>query len=284
MAINMTRIAHVVVIALAILLTHGSSLAKDTSRKPGETIKSVQAEGSCAIVGMSAEQSQLLALQRARAAAIEQAAGVSVSSSTLVTNYIVAVDFIKTYSRGFIIKEKVAWLPLGQYQKDSSVAPIPEYRVRIIADVYVPRRMKASISLKAKLNNTIFREGEKVRIAVSTAREAKIAVFNIMADDTIAMLFPNSYEINNTISPKNEWVFPTADSKVEIEMHTMTGHEKDAEAIFVVAVNRLQNVEFMDIFSTAEPMSFSEFFKKLSQIADYSEDVILPYEVIGAEK
>jgi uncharacterized metal-binding protein len=53
---------------------------------PAEALKNIFAEGSCAIVGMSAEQSQLIALQRARAAAIEQAAGVSVTSGTLVTN------------------------------------------------------------------------------------------------------------------------------------------------------------------------------------------------------
>ena len=77
------------------------------------------------------------------------------TSSTLVTNMTVAADFIKTYARGFIVREKVTWLPLEQYQKDASVAPIPEYRVRITADVYVPKRTKASVSLKAKLNNTI---------------------------------------------------------------------------------------------------------------------------------
>lgn len=66
-----------------------------------EIVKNISAEGSCAIVGMSAEQSQLIALQRARASAIEQAASVSVSSSTLVTNMALTADFIKTYSKGF---------------------------------------------------------------------------------------------------------------------------------------------------------------------------------------
>jgi hypothetical protein len=99
-----------------------------------ETVKNVSAEGSCAIVSMSAEQCQLIALQRARAAAIEQAAGMSVASSTLVTNMALTADFIKTYSKGFIIGEKVQWLPLGQYQKDAKTPPIPEYRVKITAD------------------------------------------------------------------------------------------------------------------------------------------------------
>ena len=103
-------------------------------------VRNIQAEGSCAVVGMTSEQCQLLALQRARAAAIEQAAGVAISSSSLVTNSALAGDFIKTYSRGYIVKEKAEWLALTQYQRDSSMAPIPEYRVRILADVYRPAK------------------------------------------------------------------------------------------------------------------------------------------------
>ena len=91
----------------------------------GQIQKGVKAEAACAIVGMSAEQCQLTALQRARAAAIEQAAGVSVTSATLVTNLTLVADFIKTYTRGYIVSEKVTWLPLGQYQKDPASTPIP---------------------------------------------------------------------------------------------------------------------------------------------------------------
>ncbi|MCX7949904.1 MAG: hypothetical protein N2509_07305, partial [Treponemataceae bacterium] len=133
------RICRIVTLIMVFcVLLSSISGAQERRALSGEIKRGVHAEGSCAVVGMSAEQSQLLALQRARAAAIEQAAGVSVSSSTLVTNATVAVDFIRTYARGFIVGEKVTWLPLAQYQKDPSMAPIPEYRVQIVADVYIP--------------------------------------------------------------------------------------------------------------------------------------------------
>lgn len=279
----MHRSCHAIIMIILLLIAiAGTSNAENRVSRSGEIKRSVSAEGSCAIVGMSAEQSQLLALQRARASAIEQAAGVSVSSATLVTNYVVAVDFIKTYARGFIISEKATWLPLGQYQKDPATPPIPEYRVKIVADVYIPGKKTKPLGLKAKLNNTIFRNGEKARVSLSVAGDARIAIFNITADDRVTMLFPNSYETGNLISPKNEWVFPARDSRVDLEMHTFPGHEKDAEALFVVAVDRSRNVEFMDMFTTEGSVGFSEFFRKLSQIADYSEDAILPYEVMGA--
>ena len=89
-------------------------------------VRGVVAQGACAISGMSAEQSQLLALQRARASAIEQAVGVKVASATLVRNGAVAVDLIRTYSRGFVVRETVEWLPIAQYQESRGRPPIPE--------------------------------------------------------------------------------------------------------------------------------------------------------------
>jgi hypothetical protein len=248
---------------------------------PGEVKKGIQAEGACAVVGMSAEQSQLTALQRARAAAIEQAAGVSVTSATLVTNFTVAADFIKTYSRGFIVAEKATWLPLGQYQKDPSTAPIPEYRVKIVADVYIPKQKSKVIGLKADLNNTVFRAGEKAKVTIKTKRTARIALFNIMADDTVALLFPNAYEKENKLAAGVNFVFPAKDAKIEMEMQTLSGHKKDAEAIFIIAWDEAREINILQHFAPGAAIPVSEFFAKLVEIVDGCEDTILPYEVVG---
>ncbi|MDD3249761.1 MAG: DUF4384 domain-containing protein [Smithellaceae bacterium] len=258
-----------------------SAQAANFSKPAGEIKTGIEAEGACAIVGMSAEQCQLAALQRARAAAIEQAAGVSVTSATLVTNLAVAADFIKSYSRGFIVREKAAWLPIGQYQKDSSTVPIPEYRVRINADVYVPARKAKAAGLKAKINNAVFRAGEKARISVDVRKDANIAIFNIMADDRVALVFPNDYESGNLVFAGKNFVFPARDARVELEMQTLAGHRKDAEAFLVVAWDRERGIAVRKIFPSADPMPLDEFFRRLMEIADNCEEVILPYEVIA---
>lgn len=258
---------------LIILLTASASSA--------ETVKNISAEGSCAIVGMSAEQCQLIALQRARAAAIEQASGVSVASSTLVTNMALTADFIKTYAKGFIVNEKVQWLPLSQYQKNPSTPPIPEYRVNIIADVRVPEPKIKPIGLKAKTNSIVFKTGDKAILEVSAGREAKIAVFNITADDKVVMIFPNEHDKDNLISKDKKLSFPDKSTKTEIIMETLQGHKRDAEAFFISGMDTNYHKNFLDIFIPSEPMSFASFFKKYSEIADYAEDVILTYEVVG---
>jgi hypothetical protein len=268
-------------IILLLLALPVSAAAKQNPDRSGEVRKGIQAEGACAIVGMSAEQSQLTALQRARASAIEQAAGVSVTAATLVTNFAVTADFIKTYSRGFILAEKVTWLPLGQYQKDSSTPPIPEYRVKIIADVYIPQQKAKALGLGAKLNNRVFRSGEKARITVRTKKAAGVAIFNIMADDTVSLLFPNAYEKDNRLTAGSDFVFPAKDAKVELEMQTLAGHNKDAEAIFVLAWEASQKIDILQHFAPGEAIPVNEFFAKLADIIDRCEEAILPYEIVA---
>lgn len=258
---------------LMILLTAGISSA--------ETVKNISAEGSCAIVGMSAEQCQLIALQMARASAIEQAAGVSVASSTLVTNMALTADFIKTYSKGFIVKENVQWLPLDQYQKDPSTPPIPEYRVKITADVRVPEPKIKPIGLKAKTNSIVFKSGDKAIVEVSANREARIAIFNITADDKVVMVFPNDHDNDNLISKSTKLIFPDKNTKTELVMETLPGHKRDAEAFFVVAMDADAKKALMDVFPVNNPLNFSAFFSKYSDIADYCEDAIIAYEVVA---
>ena len=248
-----------------------------------EIASKITAEGSCAIMGMSAEECQLIALQRARASAIEQAAGVTVASGTLVTNAILRADFIKTYARGLIVSEKVEWLPLGQYQKDPSTPPIPEYRVKLTADIYVPKTRIQPVGLQARASSAVFKNGERASLEIRTSREARVGIFNITADDKVVMLFPNEHEKENRLAKDRVLVFPEKNSKIELIMQTLPGHKRDAEAFYIVALDSGHPKDFSDLFQPGRPMGFTDFFRKYSEIADSCEDVILPYEVIEAK-
>ncbi|MBE9536356.1 MAG: DUF4384 domain-containing protein [Proteobacteria bacterium] len=243
--------------------------------------KGVEGEGSCAVINMSAEQSQLLALQRARSMAIEKAAGLQVKSSTLITNFELAVDMIRTYSSGYIVKEKVEWLPMGQFRGDNDAVPIPEYRVRIIADIYIPEKKIGPLGLIASLNRTVFRAGESASINIKAERDVQIAIFNFTADDKVFMLFPNPYDGKNRIEKGHSFSYPPGTSPVQLETQNLPGHKKDAEALFVVAMAGDYKREFALLFRPLEAMKFDEFFKKYAEISDYCEDLTLPYEIIS---
>lgn len=272
-------LSSVALAVLSALLVAGGSAAGDQAA--GRIVRGVTAEGACAVFGMSAEQSQLLALQKARASAIEQAAGVRVASATLVRDGAVAVDLIRTYSRGYVVREKVKWLPLAQYQDSPDRPPIPEYRVRITADIAIPERLGRPVGLDAKLDNKVFRAGETARIEIASEREAQVAIFNITADDRVVMLFPHRLEKGNVVGPGKPITFPPEGSRIRLVMQTLPGHARDAEAFFVVAVDREEEVDFRATFGGSAPLPLSVFFDRYTDIASRADEVILPYSVEG---
>lgn len=272
---------HIYLFLAATIALTGSSAMTQQNIPSAQVMEGVKAEGACAVVGMTEKEGQLLALQRARSAAIEQAAGVQVTSASLVTDHVLAVDFIKTYTRGFIIREAVEWMPLGQYQKDPASPPIPEYRVRITADVRLPSRKSPKFGLQAKLNKAVFQGGEKVHLTIHVSRRARIAIFNIRADDKIALLFPHPEDGKNVLSP-GTFVFPAKNSPLELEVEVLPGHRRDAEAYFIAAMAPEHGDDISVQFPVNQPLPFSYFFHTFSSLADFTEDLILPYEVISS--
>lgn len=282
-----TRLCALVVALILVTVPPPCAAGADADR-PGapagsRIVRGIEAEGACAIYGMSAEQSQLTALQKARASSIEKAAGVRVASSTLVRDGMVAVDLIRTFSRGFIVRETVEWLPIAQYQDSPNRPPIPEYRVRIRADVAIPERLAPPLGLSAKISDKVFRNGERARLVVETEKEARIAIFNLTADDKVVMLFPHPYERKNVAAAGKPIRFPPAGSRLEVVMQTLPGHDRDAEAFFVVAVGKDEEIEFSGRFTVGEAMPLSAFFERYAEIAPRANEVILPYVVDGNE-
>jgi hypothetical protein len=231
---------------------------------------------------MNAEQSQFIALQKARAVSIEKATGVRVASSSLVQDGTILADLIRTYFRGFIVREKVEWLPISQNQLSPDRPPIPEYRVRINADVAIPEGVARHTGLSAKLNSRLFRKGEKARLEIVTEKESRVAVFNFTADDQVVMLFPHIFEKENMTSPGKPFKFPPEGSRLDLLMQPLPGHPKDTEAFFVVAVGKEDGVDYMATFGVI-PMPFAAFFERYAKIAPRAEEVILPYVVEGNE-
>jgi len=138
------------------------------------------------------------------------------------------------------------------------------------------------MGLEAKTRGALFKNGERAVVEIKSVREGKAAIFNITADDRVVMLFPNELEKDNLLTKGKEFAFPEKNSKVELILQTLPGHKRDVEAFFVVAMDTGHPREFLDLFTPAQPMSFSAFFRKYAEIADFCEDVILPYEILEA--
>ncbi|GAB1535340.1 hypothetical protein ADMFC3_09710 [Geovibrio sp. ADMFC3] len=246
----------------------------------GRLVKGVTADGSCAVVGMTAEQARLTALQNARMGVIEKAAGVKVSSSTVVTDGRMAADFIRVYASGYIVKEDSLWHDLRQY--NAGGVPVPEYSVTVTADVYVPEK-KNILGLKAELNKMLFREGEKAELKINVKKDARLAVFNIRADDKVEMLYPSQYMKGETVKAGETFIFPGYDAPFELVMGTLEGHKADSEAFLVAVLPAESKLPFSVLFDN-KLYDFSEFFAAYANIADDTEDSLIAYTVLGEGK
>lgn len=248
-----------------------------------EMVQDVIGRGEAAVVGITAEQGQLIALQRARADAVEKAAGTRILGSTLVKDSMLVADFIKTFTRGFIVDEKVKWLPLGTFSENDKSAPIPVYRVEITATIMIPeKKSDPGFFLKASVNKPFYLSGEKAVIKAKVSKKSHIAIFNIRADDRVAMLYPVSNIVKTRELQSGEtFLFPSPNSGLVLEMGTLKGHKQDSEAFMVVAVNAEKNAsfQFADYFSADRLYLVPEFFEAYSSFAEMAVEKILPYEV-----
>lgn len=246
-----------------------------------KVIKGVIGKGEAAVVGVTAEEGRLIALQRAWADAIDQAAGVKIQSAVLVKNTLLVADFLKTFSSGFILEEKVKWLPLADLRENESQAPIPLFRVEIEAAVGVPeRKIDPGFILRAELNRKIFLAGGQARVSATVTRKAHLAVFNLMANDRVVMIYPNPKEAKAILlQPGESFSFPPQGDI--LEMSTLPGHQRDCEAFMITAVPERENTLFCftDYFTYEQEYSIPQFFEIYCRFADLAEEEILPYEV-----
>ena len=250
----------------------------------GEVHEGVIGKGEAAVVGITAEQGQVIALQRARASAVEQAAGVHVLGSTLVRDGALVADFLKCFTRGFITKERVSWLPLSSLQGENQGPPIPLYGVIIEATVVVPaRRIDPAFRLEAALNRAFFHEGDKAIITAKVSQKARVAVFNFTADDRVVMLYPRCQKDERLfVGDCDPFRFPAPGSGILLEMATLPGHSRDSEAFMVVATpaEGKDPVMFLSFFTVNGSYGVPEFFGRYSVFADLVAEQVLPYEMI----
>lgn len=240
-------------------------------------LNNLEAQASSAILNLTAEEAKNLALRRARSMLIEQANGTNISSNTLVKDGALAAEFIKSYSSGIILNEKIEWLPITQYQKNKKTPPIPEYNVKIKGDVLIKEK-ETNLVLKTSINKNIFKNNEKMKINTLASEESDIAIFFLGYDDKIYKLLPG---INEKISiNKNlKTEFPRKNKdEFELEVVVPDNLKKITEALWLIAAKSKDNIPF-NIHFDKDVYSLNEFFSIYSKFSQKCAEVILPYHV-----
>jgi hypothetical protein len=222
--------------AVVFLATIGVSQAQAASPSPEAWVES---EGVVAMgQDTTLETAQRGSLDAARRAAIEQAVGTFVSSSTVVHNNQLADDLVRAVVRGVIVEEKILRRGVIESKDDQGAL----YQTRIKAKVKgMPVEKRGSFAVTAKLNRTQFNDGDEAQLRITSTQDAYLYLFDVTPDDHITVLAPNKYEAELRAKHDEDVAFPTETllrQRVKLRTWLLPGTKQSIEKIKVIATRQ----------------------------------------------
>jgi hypothetical protein len=242
------------------------------------TVKEVVAIGEASVEQLTPEEARQMARRNARANGIEQAIGTEVSSRTLVRDFSLAGDFIKTLARGYILEEEVVrWDE--RIQKEAPDKPgFMTYQVTLKMKVApLAGNHDPYFQFKATLNKNFFVDGEDAVLKVTPTKDCYLTILAISSDDKLRILFPNEYLKKNLLPASRTFTFP--DQTVgSLVVNTTADHRRDSEAFILVATKQPLNLS--TLLGRDQNITVTDFYKVLLDIpvTEWVEEII-PYEV-----
>lgn len=184
------------------------------------------------------EQGFRRALDTARRDALEKGVGVEVSGQTLTYNNQVVEDLIKTLARGYVIEEKL--LAKKRYMHGDSLV----HQVKLRAHVVAPKAERdPGFNLTAKLDRFTYKVGDKVRVDITSSRDAYLNVFSVADDGSVGALLPNRLGTPNKLTANQPFIFPPANQPgLKLEAGLPNGVNKQTERLKLIATRQPVNL------------------------------------------
>jgi hypothetical protein len=258
----------------------------------------IEAEGLALMAEMSQQQARTAALNEARAEAVRQVTGVKLqaenfrmqSEATEDKKTPVLRDFFASVNRdvafGHVVREEVISEGAVTLTTVPGKPPQIYYQVKIRAQVAVEQgEPDPTFSLQVKTNKEIFRENEIMTIDIKATQDCYVYVFNVMANDSLLVLFPNLYMQDNRL--KADSTLHLMPAGLSLQVSLLPGMQRATELIYVVATKQRYKFapewreEDEALRSTAtKSFAFIELPRWLANIPpDKRTDRVVAYEV-----
>lgn len=216
----------------------------------------------------SFDQARYKALNQARAIAVEKAAGISISSFSILDKNLIVADYIKTFSRGFIVEEKVLSWDQGWLKSSLEDQPdFPIIKVQIRASVLVPDEsfFKKDI-LKVKLSKSRYRNGDQAHIHVESTQAVRVLLANYTGKGQMVHLYPNPYYPSRVVDAEHSLDIPGG-MGINIELSGVPEQEQATEAFIVIALPEAETaaVDWTQ-FKANEAVSYSDYMSRVMKL------------------
>ena len=271
-----TSLFYTLLLPLLVLIAINSTGAYAADQNTA--VKDVIAVGEASLEQFTPEEARQMAMRNARANGIEHAIGTEVASRTLVRDFALAGDFIRTLSKGYILEEKVLRWDERIHKEAPDKPGFMTYQVTLKMKVAPLKGSRDPyFMLKAALNKNFFIDGEEAILKVTPTKACYLTILNLSSLDQIRILFPNEYLKNHYLKETQTFTFP--DRAIgSLIMSTSADHRRDAEAFILIATK--QPINLSVLLGKDQDIAVTELYKVLLDIpvTEWVEEII-PYEV-----
>jgi len=247
---------------------------------------------------MNQQQARTAALNSARADAVRQVAGVKIQSETFRVQtettegkYVAIVqDSFASVNRdvsyGHVVDEEVIREHAVTLATVPGKPPQVYYQVKIRAMVAIEKGdPDPSFQLQVRTNKELYQENDVMTIDLQATQNCYVFVFNLMANDSVLVLFPNRYLPDNQLNAKTPLHLMPAGFNFHVEL--LPGFQRAQELIYVVATKERYDFapawsDDSAVFRTALAAGFAsiELPRWLANIPpDKRTDRVIRYEI-----
>ncbi len=258
----------------------------------------IEAEGLASMAEMNQQQARTAALNEARAEAVRLVAGVRIQNESIRIQsetsrdkkVSLLQDFFASVNRevafGHVIDEKIISENVAMLSASPGTPPQLYYQIKIQARVALDKGERdPGFQIRLKTNKEIYQENETMTIDLETSQDCFVYVFNLLSNDSLLVLYPNSYFQDNFL--KADTTLHLMPAGFTFQVTLLPGDQRANEFIYVVATK--QRYDFAPAWrdekagfrtTTTQSFAFIELPRWLSNIpADKRTDKMVPYEV-----
>jgi len=202
----------------------------------------VTVEGLASIENITKQEARRRAIEDAMRAAIERVAGVNILAESLLINYRLTGDIVKAIPHGKVLEKEMIEEDVDKVFHEGVTAPSLMYKVRMRIKVAKDSGNRDPyFNLEASCNRAAFKEGDEMQIKAKATKECYLYLFNILEDDKVIRLLPNSYQRNNFVKANELLIFPNLEDKnkgITLIAHLPKGKEATTETIYLLALKK----------------------------------------------
>ena len=249
----------------------------------------VSAEGTAVVASNNQNKARTQAIETAKQNAVVAALTSGITAETLLVNFRLSGSILATIPYGKIVKKKIVGEGLVK-SNNKDIDKQKRYHVKIKAGVVEPADEEdTSFYLDAGINQSVFKDGDELKIHIQSTKKCYFAVFNILEDNKIIPLLPNDLFKKNDLAANERFVFPGEKERkkgFKIRVHLPKTETVATESIYVIALLHPFTLELNDIqkdhrgIINDQKALMQELIRKVVGIPVKNRaEALMPYEI-----